>query len=214
MYVAITRTLGTIAGLVLSIALALTIGTTIGELSNRADIGNGVSPYPVAVPSPEQATVLRTTLAPLPALDAEWGWAELDVRGSCAVTIQRARLVLLDPDMRCDLRGTIFHEWGHLAQIKYYGGDTTPDGELVSDVVDKKTGQPYRVAVQEVAADCISVLLVGEYGGEQPPRSYLPMIGGCPVDLLALARDMVTGAGVRLDPGSAVPLDVAGAGAA
>lgn len=208
------RALALIVPVLLAPALAFTVGSVAGETMYQVSGPSTADQYPVAYPSVGQVQVLADTLSPLPALGGEWRWGELDARGSCAITLARSRVVILDPDMTCNIRSTIFHEWVHLAQVVYYGGTTTPEGEVVSDIVDEKTGRPYRVPVQEVVADCGSLLLVDKFGGEQPSRSYLPMIGGCPAHLLALAHDVVTNAGVSLPAGRAASLAAIGSGVA
>lgn len=189
-------------------ALGLTIGTTITEVTERSDY-LAADRYPAAEPTVEQRATLTAVTTALPMLGAEWRWAELDV---CGMTFHRSRIVLLDPDMDCSLVATIAHEWGHLASIVYYGGDQTPEGSMISDVVDESTGRPYKVSVQEIVADCISVLLLDEMGLKQPARAYLPRVGGCPPDIFALASDIVTSAGARLTPGNATSLAAIGHG--
>jgi hypothetical protein len=123
--------------------------------------------------------------------------------------------VLIDPEITCaDVASVAYHEWTHIAQVVYYGGTTTPDGTVVSDLVDGNTGRPYQVPIQELVADCATLLLTDEYGDDLGPRAYLQMTGGCPPDLLAMAREIVTNAGVKLTPGKASALGSAGAGVA
>lgn len=206
-----SRVLWLIAAATLIPALALLIGTVGRELANRASVEQEITTHPAATPSADQARVLTDTAATVPSLGIEWRWAELDV---CGKAFLRARVVLLDPGMSCDLQVTVWHEWGHIAEVEYYGGDTTPEGQVVSDLVDEKTGLPYVVDVQEIVADCISVLIADEVGAAPKPHSYLQRTGGCDSGQLALARDIATHAGVRLSPGTGTTLAVIGSGVA
>lgn len=192
-------------------ALALTIGTVGRELANRASVEQEIATHPAATPSPDQVRVLADTATTVPSLGIEWRWAQLDV---CGKAFLRARVVLLDPDMGCDLQVTIWHEWGHIAEVEYYGGDTTPEGQVVSNLIDEKTGQPYVVDVQEIVADCISVLIADEMGAAPKPHSYLQRTGGCGPGQLALARDIATNASARLTPGTGTTLAAVGSGVA
>lgn len=209
-----TRVLLLLVAAFLIPALGLAIGTVGAEIASRAAAEQAAAEYPVAHPSPAQAVTLADTINQLPALGAEWRWAELDSRPACGMAILRARIVLLDPGMGCDLTATIRHEWAHIAQVHYYGGDSTPSGTLVSDQVDPDTGRNYELDVQEIVADCVSYLLTDEAGTAQPGRSYLPRLGGCPPEQLALAREVIEHAGVRLTEGTATPLSESGSAVA
>lgn len=195
-------------------AAGLAIGTVGAELAYRASAEEAADQYPTAHPSLGQVQVLADTLATVPSLGADWRWADLSSRPACGTAILRGRIVLLDPGMSCDLAATIRHEWAHIAQVDYYGGDTTPNGTLISDLVDEDTGKHYELDVQEIVADCVSYLLTDEAGITQPDRSYLPMLGGCPAAQLGLAREVVTHAGVTLTPGTSSALGSVGAGVA
>lgn len=209
----ITRTLVFLVAATLIPALGWTVGTVAAEVAHRASGEQKAAEYPPAYPSIGQVQVLADTIAVVPSLGIDWRWAELDSRPACGTAILAARIVLLDPGMGCDLRATIRHEWAHIAQVEYYGGDNTPNGTIISDQVDDH-GDPYVLDVQEIVADCASYLLTDEVGGGQPDRSYLPMLGGCPPEMLGLAREIVTHAGVRLTPGTASALGSVGAGVA
>lgn len=214
LYRRIAQTLALIVAATLLPAAGIAIGTVGAEIAHRASAEQAAAEYPTAHPTAEQVQVLAETLATVPTLDADWRWAELDSRGSCGVTIQRARIVLLDPGMGCDLTATIYHEWAHVAEVVYYGGDATPEGEIVSDLTDEVTGKPYVIDVQEAVADCASVLLLDEFDLGPRQHSYLPRLGGCAPEQLALARDIVTNAGVKLTPGKVSALGSVGAGVA
>lgn len=209
----ITRTLAAFATLALLGAFAITIGTVGAEITDRTRVESAIAEFPAATPSADQVRMLDDTLALVPALGTQWRWAELDSRGSCGLTYHRSRTVLLDPGMKCNLRGTILHEWMHLAEIEYYGGNT-PEGTLTSDLLDEDTGRQYVIPVQEVVADCGSLLLLDEFGFKPVTHSYLQRLGGCPPDTLALAREIALDAGVRLTSGNAFALASVGAGVA
>lgn len=206
-----TRILWFIVAATLIPALGLAIGSVGRELANRAAVEQEIATHPVAHPSADQARALTDTAATVPPLGIEWRWAELDV---CGRAFLRARVVLLDPDMSCDLQVTVWHEWAHIAEVDYYGGDTTPGGQVTSDLIDEETGRPYVVDVQEIVADCISVLIADEMGAAPKPHSYLQRTGGCDPGQLALARDIATSAGVRLSPGTGTALNAIGSGVA
>lgn len=209
----LARALVFLAAATLLPALGLTIGTVAEEITHRASGEQQAAKYPAATASNDQVQVLAATVADVPSLGIDWRWAELDARQACGTAILRARIVLLDPDMSCDLTATIRHEWAHVAQVDYYGGTTTPSGTIVSDQVDQ-SGEPYVLDVQEIVADCASMLLSDEFGDGPADRSYLPMLGGCPPDMLAMAREIVTHAGVQLTPATSSALGSVGAGVA
>lgn len=201
---AVTRTLQTVTALLILAALGMTIGMVGEEVTDRAaataaDRVRADRDFPPAAPDGCQTAALADTRAGLPDLGIDWRWADLDDRGAVGTALLRSRIAFLDPDLDCrDIPAVAYHEWTHIAQVDYYGGDGLLGGTITSDLVDEKSGRPHEVAVHEVVADCAAMLLADEHGDAHGPRPYLSMLGGCPPDTMGMARDVVTAAGVEL----------------
>lgn len=193
------RGLAFIAAATLLPALGMTIGTVAEEIDDRIAAESFADRFEPGDPTRCHVRALNTTTGRLPDLGIEWRWAELDERKAVGTALLRSRTVLLDPELKCsDVASVAYHEWTHIAQTDYYGGAGMLDSTITSDVVDEETGRPHEVSVPEVVADCAAMLLASEYGDELGPRPYLQMLGGCPPDMVRMAQEIVTHAGVEL----------------
>jgi hypothetical protein len=170
-------------------ALGMAIGLVVEEIDDRVTAASVADRYPVGDPTRCHVQALDTARSRLPHLDIEWRWAELDARKSVGTAVLPSRVVLLDPQLDCaDVPAVAYHEWTHIAQADYYGGDGVPDTTVTSDLLDEETGRPHVVSVHEVVADCAA------------------MLGGCPPDMLARAREVITQAGAELTASTVEPL--------
>lgn len=204
------RVLAFVVAATLIPALGMTIGTVGEEIQDRVAAQSLADQYPIGDPTRCHVAALHTATERLPDLGIEWRWAELDERKAVGTALLESRVVMLDPELDCaDVPSVAYHEWTHIAQADHYGGTATLTATVTSDLVDK-TGHPHKVAVQEVVADCAAMLLADEFGDARGPRPYMAMLGGCPPDMLAMAREVVTSAGVKLAEGGASPLGAVG----
>lgn len=211
-----TRVLVFLAAATLIPALGLAIGTVGEEIGDRLAGESIAAEYPAGDPTRCHREALANATAPLPDLGIDWRWADLSSRHATGTALLQAKIGLLHAGMDCvDVPATVWHEWAHFAQARYYGdAATTLDGRIVSDLINDDTGEPFTVAVHEVVADCAAMLLADQYGALPDRGPYLAMLGGCPPDMLAMARDIIGHAGVTLHPGTASPLAAVGAGVA
>ena len=207
------RTLAFLVAALLHPAAGIAVGTVGSEVTHRAAAEERVAQYPVGDPTRCHVRQLAATTHRLPDLGIDWRWADLSSKQAVGTAILSARIVLIDPRLECaEVPGVVVHEWTHIVQADLYGGGL-PDGTLTSDLVDDHTGRRFEVPVQEVVADCAAALLTGAWTGTSDRGPYLRMLGGCPADMAARAREVLAHGGVTLDDGRA-PLSQVGAGVA
>jgi hypothetical protein len=196
-------------------ALGMTIGTVGEEIDDRVTAASVADRYPVGEPTRCHVRALDDARSRLPGLDIEWRWAELDDRNAIGTALLDSRIVMIDPHIDCtDVPSVAYHEWTHIAQADYYGGGGLLDTTVTSDLVDDATGRPHEVSIHEVVADCAAMLLTDEHGDDPGPRPYMGMLGGCPADMLARAREVITQAGAELTDSAVSPLSEVGAAVA
>lgn len=197
-------------------AVGLAIGTVGEEIGDRLAGESIAAQYPAGDPTRCHRDALAAATADLPGLGIDWRWADLSSRHAVGTALLQARIGILHAGMDCtEVPGTAWHEWAHFAQADYYGDATTTlRGRVTSDLVDATTKRPFTVAVHEVVADCAAMLLADQYGDRPDRGPYLRMLGGCPPDMLAMAREIVTHAGVTLTAGTSSALGSVGAGVA
>lgn len=197
-------------------AAGIAIGAVGSEVAHRAAAEERAARYPVGDPTRCHVRALTEATSLVPDLGIDWRWAELDSKGAVGTAILRARIVLIDPEIRCaDVAAVAFHEWTHVATATQFGDAAQPPtGTVTSDLVDEETKQPYVVARHEVVADCASALLLDEHGYPPARHVYADMMGGCAPDLMASAREVLGQAGVRLAEGTATPLSEVGSAVA